>query len=168
MQVFTLNITKVVWPHVTNLLNLRYFWRHNPLFYHLNLIPCHYWSWQRNIYFFGKYFCPTYFFFVVKIYFSFWEMSFFVRPLKYASFPLNITRVVWPHVTNLLDLRYFWRHNPFVLSSNLSPWSLLKLAKKYLFFWWIFLSDILFLCRKVASKQRYFKQWPIWQNLLSF
>ena len=27
------------------------FCRHNPLFYHLNLIPCHYWSWQRNIYF---------------------------------------------------------------------------------------------------------------------
>ena len=25
--------------------------QHNPLFYHLNLIPCHYWSWQRNIYF---------------------------------------------------------------------------------------------------------------------
>ena len=56
MQVFTLNITKVVWPHVTNLLNLRYFWRHNPLFYHLNLIPCHYWSWQRNIYFLVKFF----------------------------------------------------------------------------------------------------------------
>ena len=28
-----------------------YFRQHNPLFYHLNLIPCHYWSWQRNIYF---------------------------------------------------------------------------------------------------------------------
>ena len=56
MQVFTLNITKVVWPHVTNLLNLRYFWRHNPLFYHLNLIPCHYWSWQRNISFLVKFF----------------------------------------------------------------------------------------------------------------
>ena len=51
MQIFTLNITRVVWPHVTNLLDLRYFCRHNPLFYHLNLIPCHYWSWQRNIYF---------------------------------------------------------------------------------------------------------------------
>ena len=51
MQIFTLNITRVVWPHVTNLLDLRYFWRHNPLFYHLNLIPCHYWSWQRDIYF---------------------------------------------------------------------------------------------------------------------
>ena len=50
MQNFTL-ITRVVWPHVTNLLDLRYFCRHNPLFYHLNLIPCHYWSWQRNIYF---------------------------------------------------------------------------------------------------------------------
>ena len=51
MQIFTLNITRVVWPHVTNLLDLRYFCEHNPLFYHLNLIPCHYWSWQRNIYF---------------------------------------------------------------------------------------------------------------------
>ena len=29
----------------------RYFCQHNPLFYHLNLIPCHYWSWRRNIYF---------------------------------------------------------------------------------------------------------------------
>ena len=31
------------WPPV--------FLQHNPLFYLLNLIPCHYWSWQRNIYF---------------------------------------------------------------------------------------------------------------------
>ena len=50
-EIFTLNITRVVWPHVTNLLDLRYFCQHNPLFYHLNLIPCHYWSWQSNIYF---------------------------------------------------------------------------------------------------------------------
>ena len=51
MQILTVNITRVVWPHVTNVLDLRYFCEHNPLFYHLNLIPCHYWSWQRNIYF---------------------------------------------------------------------------------------------------------------------
>ena len=51
MQILTLNITRVVWPHVANLLDLRYFCQHNPLFYYLNLIPCHYWSWQRNIYF---------------------------------------------------------------------------------------------------------------------
>ena len=51
MQIFTVNITRVVWPHVTNLLDLRYFCRHNPLFYQLNLIPWHYWGWQRNIYF---------------------------------------------------------------------------------------------------------------------
>ena len=51
MQIFTLNIIWVVWPHVANLLDLRYFCQHNPLFYYLNLIPCHYWSWQRNIYF---------------------------------------------------------------------------------------------------------------------
>ena len=51
MQIFTVNITRVVWPHVTNILDLWYFCQHNPLFYLLNLIPCHYWSWQRNIYF---------------------------------------------------------------------------------------------------------------------
>ena len=44
-----------------NLLDLRYFCLHNPLFYHLNLIPCHYWSWQRK-FFFGEYFCPILFF----------------------------------------------------------------------------------------------------------
>ena len=37
-------------PNVTNLLNLRYFCQHNPLFYHLHLIPCGYWSWQKNVY----------------------------------------------------------------------------------------------------------------------
>ena len=34
-----------------NVLYLRYFCQHNPSFYHLNLILCHYWSWQRHIYF---------------------------------------------------------------------------------------------------------------------
>ena len=34
-----------------NLLDLRYFCQHNPLFYPQNLILCHCWSWQRNIYF---------------------------------------------------------------------------------------------------------------------
>ena len=51
MQIFTVNITRVVWPHVTNLLDLRYFCQHDVLFYHLNLIPCHYWSWQIKSYF---------------------------------------------------------------------------------------------------------------------
>ena len=51
MQIFTVNITQVVWPHVTNTLDLRYFCQHNPLFYYLKLIPCHYWSWKSNIYF---------------------------------------------------------------------------------------------------------------------
>ena len=51
MQIFTVNITRVVWPRVTNLLDLRYFCQPNPLFYHLNLILCHYWSWQIDIYF---------------------------------------------------------------------------------------------------------------------
>ena len=51
MQIFTVDITRVVWPHVTNLLSLWYFCQHNPLFYHLKFIPCHYWGWKRNIYF---------------------------------------------------------------------------------------------------------------------
>ena len=51
MKIFTVNITWVVWPHVTNILDLRYFCQHNPLFYLLNLIICHYWSWQRNFFF---------------------------------------------------------------------------------------------------------------------
>ena len=47
MQIFTVNITRVVWPHITIPLDLRHFC----LFYRLNLIPWYYWSWQRNIYF---------------------------------------------------------------------------------------------------------------------
>ena len=44
MQIFIVNITRVVWLRVTNLLDLWYFCQHS----HLNLNPCHYWSWQRN------------------------------------------------------------------------------------------------------------------------
>ena len=51
MQIFTVNVTRVVWPRVTNILDLRYFWQHYPLLYYLNLILCHYWGWKRNIYF---------------------------------------------------------------------------------------------------------------------
>ena len=51
MQIFPMNITRVVWPQVTNVLDLRYFCEHNPLFYHLSLISCRYWNWQRNSYF---------------------------------------------------------------------------------------------------------------------
>ena len=49
MQIFTLNITRVVWPHVPSSLDLQYFCRHNPLSYDLKLVPGHYWSWQRTI-----------------------------------------------------------------------------------------------------------------------
>ena len=48
-------------------------------------------------------------------------------------FTLNVTWVVWPHLTNLLDLRYFCHQQSFVLSSKLNLLSLLKLAKKYYF-----------------------------------
>ena len=49
MHIFTVTITQIVWTHLTNLFDLRYFCEHNPLFYHLNLIPCHYLGWKRNI-----------------------------------------------------------------------------------------------------------------------
>ena len=55
MQIFTVNITWVVWPHVSNVLNLRYLCEHNPLF----LSP-------KKYLFFGEYFCPTYFSYVEK------------------------------------------------------------------------------------------------------
>ena len=45
--------------------------------------------------------------FFVKMYFSFREIIFFVRPLKYAN------------VTNILDLRYFCQHNPLFYHLNL-------------------------------------------------
>ena len=51
IQIFIVNITRVVWPHVTIPLDLWHFCRHNTLFYHLNLIPCHYFSWKINVYF---------------------------------------------------------------------------------------------------------------------
>ena len=49
MKIFTVNITRVVWPHVTIVLDLQYLCQDNPLFYHLNLIPCHCWSLKRNV-----------------------------------------------------------------------------------------------------------------------
>ena len=71
--------------------------------------------------------------FLVKIYFSFREMIFFVQPLKYANFhredyPSCVTsynEYTWPSV--------FLSTYSFVLSSNINPLSLLKLAKKFFF-----------------------------------
>ena len=65
MQTFTVTITRVVCPHVTNVLDLRYSCEYNPLFYHLNLIPVVIEA-GKEIYFFGEYFCPTYFSYVEK------------------------------------------------------------------------------------------------------
>ena len=49
-------------------------------------------------------------------------------------FNVNITRLVWPHVTNILILRYFCQHNPLFYFFKLNPLSLLKLANKFFFF----------------------------------
>ena len=38
-------------PNNCGVVFFRSFFQHNPLFYHLNVMPCHYWSWKRNIYF---------------------------------------------------------------------------------------------------------------------
>ena len=66
MQIFTVNITRVERPHVTIVLDLRYFCEHNPLFYHLNLIPLSLLKLAKKYFFFGEYFCPTYFSYVEK------------------------------------------------------------------------------------------------------
>ena len=50
MQIFIVNIAWVVWPRVTNLLDLWYSCQHNPLFYHLNLPLWH--SYLNYLWFF--------------------------------------------------------------------------------------------------------------------
>ena len=59
MQIFTVNITRVVWPHVTNLLDLRYFCQHN-------LNPLSLLKLENKNLFLGEYFCSTCFFYVEK------------------------------------------------------------------------------------------------------
>ena len=122
MKIFTVNITRVVWRHVTNLLDLRYFCQHNPLFYHLNLIPCHYWSCQRNIYFLVNIFVPH-------------------------TFSMSKSSLKTKTVLTMTDM---------IESTELLAFKRQTDGYKVtiFIFWWIFMSDILFLCRKVASKQR--------------
>ena len=48
-------------------------------------------------------------------------MTFFVRAIKYANFTVIITRVVCPHLTNVLDLPYFCEHNSLFYHLNLIP-----------------------------------------------
>ena len=63
MQIFTVNITRVVWLHIYMLFagwevrmvkncdrGLENTARGRRTFYHLNLISWHYWCWQRNIF----------------------------------------------------------------------------------------------------------------------
>ena len=56
MQIFTVNITRVVWPRVTIPLDLRHFCQHMPLLNPLLLLKL-----AKKYLFFGEYFCPTYF-----------------------------------------------------------------------------------------------------------
>ena len=67
-------------------------------------------------------------------------------------FTVTITQVVWPHVTNIIYLRYFCQHNPLFYHPNLIP-VIIEAGEEIFIFRWIFLSAILFLCRKVASNK---------------
>ena len=90
--------------------------------------------------------------FFVKIYFNFLEMTFLFDCLNMQIYTVNITQVVWPHVTIPLDLWHFCQHNTLFYYLNLVPclyWS----WQRNIYFWWIFLSDILFPWRKVASNK---------------
>ena len=54
MPIFTVSITRVVWPHITYLtsgISVSIILCHLYIYNHLNLILCHYWSRQRHIYF---------------------------------------------------------------------------------------------------------------------
>ena len=71
--------------------------------------------------------------FLVKIYFSFGEMIFFVRPLKYANFH----REYYPSCVtscNEFDLRYFCQHNPLFYHLNLR-WSSTHILKIFNINW---------------------------------
>ena len=59
MQISTVNITQVVWPHEAIPLDLRHFCQHNTLFYPLSLLKL-----AKKYLFLGEYFCPTYFSYV--------------------------------------------------------------------------------------------------------
>ena len=88
--------------------------------------------------------CGVVFFRKYILVFEKWLFSF--DRLNMQIFTVNITRVVWPHVTNVLDLRYFCEHNPLFYHLNLII-VFFEAAKEIFIFWWIVLSDILFLCR---------------------
>ena len=51
MHIFTVTITQIVWTHLTNLFDLRYFCKLNPL----SLLRL-----EKKYLVFGEYFCPTY------------------------------------------------------------------------------------------------------------
>ena len=74
------------------------------------------------------------FLFCLKIYFSFQEITFFVRSLKYVYFHCEYYPNCVTSVTNILDLRYSCEHDTLFSHLNLNPLSLLKLTKKHLFF----------------------------------
>ena len=66
--------------------------------------------------------------------FRFREMIIFVRPLKYADFHREYYPSCVTSCNEYTRPPVFLSTLSFVLSSKLSPLSLLKLAKKYLFF----------------------------------
>ena len=70
------------------------------------------------------------------VFFEKWLFSFDRSNMQ--IFIVNITRLVWPHVTIPLDLLHFCQHNTLFYHLKINPLSLLKLAKKLFFLMNIF------------------------------
>ena len=72
--------------------------------------------------------------FFVKIYFSFREISFLVRPLKYANFHCECYSSCVTSCNEYTRPPVFLTTLSSVVLSKLNPLSLLRLEKEYLFF----------------------------------
>ena len=94
--------------------------------------------------------CGVVFLWKFILIFEKWLFSF--DRLNMRIFTVNITQVVWPHVSIPLDLRHFCQHNTSFYYLNFAL-SLLKLAKKYLFLVNIFVRHT-FPMSKSSIKQR--------------
>ena len=80
------------------------------------------------------YTCGVFFFCLCENIYLLWEMSFFVRPLKYANFYPEYypsCETLW---NEFVGPPVFLSEESFVVSFEINPRSLLKLAKNYFFF----------------------------------
>ena len=85
--------------------------------------------------------------FFVKIYFSFREISFLVRPLKYANFHCECYSSCVTSCNEYTRPPVFLTTLSSVVLSKLNPLSLLKLEKEYLFLVNIFVRHTFFMSK---------------------